>query len=115
MTTIQQIQNGVAAYLDNELMPMLPQTGLERLVLGTGISLLIKKNFSKIELLKENSLIKAMEIFDEEGNVDIDTLKEEIEHNMTNEGVNLEIPMIGKLTFKKEDVNKLYNYIIGGK
>lgn len=114
MVTLQQVQNGIASFLDNELMPMLPQTGLERLMLGTGVSLLLKKNFNKINDLKEQPLIKAMGIFDEEGMVDIDTLKTEIKNNLTDEGVKIEVPMIGNLTFKKPDIDKLYTYITGG-
>lgn len=117
MVNLQQIQSGIASYLDNELMPMLPQTGIERVLLGTGLSLLIKKNFNKINDLKEQPLVKAMGIFDEEGNVDLDTLRDEVKANMTNDGIKVEVPMIGGLTFKKDDIDKLYTYItkIGGK
>lgn len=116
MVSINQIEKGIASYLDAELMPKFPQTGLERVLIGTGVSLLVKKNVKRISELQQNPIVGAMGIFDGEGNVDLDMLRDEVKKNITTEGIQVDAPMIGKLTFHKDDIDKLYNHItaIGG-
>lgn len=112
MVSIDQIQKGIASYLDAELMPKLPQTGLERILIGTGASLLVKRNINKLDMLRQNPIIAAMGIFDDEGNVDIETLRDEVKKQMTDEGIKYEAPIIGTLTFHKSDIDTLYNHIM---
>lgn len=112
MVSIKQIEKGIGSYLDHELMPQLPQDGIEKVIIGTGISLLLKKNIGKIDNLRKNPVINAMGIFDKDGNVDIDTLREELKEHMPESGVKYEVPMIGTLTFKGNDVDVLYNHIV---
>lgn len=113
MVSIKQIESGIASYLDSELMPMLPQSGLEKVILGTGVSLLLKKNINKIDQIRTMPVVKAMGIFDEEGNVDIETLKDEVKNHLPEEGIKYDIPMIGTITFRKGDIDKLYENIVG--
>lgn len=113
MVTIDQVEKGIAEYLDKELMPILPETGFQKILIGTGISLIIRKNKDKIAAMQDNSVVKMTGIFDEEGNVDIDVLKEEVSKQMPKEGVKIDVPVIGGLTFHKSDVEKLYGYITG--
>ena len=56
-------------------------------------------------------LVKMLGIMDSEGNVDIDVLAEELKKNMPKGGVRVDVPIIGALTFKDNDVDKLYEYI----
>lgn len=114
MITLDELRNGVVTYIDNELMPMLPQSGLEKVVVGTAIGLIIKKNFSKIETFKNHPIVKLTGVMDEEGKIDLDTLAAEVKNNMPETGISIEAPMIGKMTFKSEDIDKLQQYIKGG-
>lgn len=111
MKTIAQIQKGVAAYLDNELMPQLPENGIEKVLAGTAMSLAIRKSGVIMGSLKDNKAVKMLEIMDSEGNVDVDILAEELKKNVPNDGVKIEIPLIGGLTFHKSDVEKVHEYI----
>lgn len=111
MITLDDLRNGVVRYIDNELMPEFSQNGLEKVVVGTAIGLIIKKNFSKIETFKDHPLVKLTGVMDDEGNIDFDTLAAEVKENMPETGVSIEAPMIGKMTFKNEDVDKLEKYI----
>ena len=114
MVTIDQVEQGVAAYLDKELMPILPETGFQKVMIGTGISLIIRKYKNQIAGLRDNKVVQMMGIFDDEGNVDIDILKEELMKQVPEKGFKVEVPVVGGLTFKKDDVTKLYGYIVGG-
>jgi hypothetical protein len=112
MVSISSIEQGFANYLDTELMTKLPQNGFQKVIAGTVISLTIRKSGAIISSLKDNSFVKMLEVMDEDGNVDIDTLKDEFKKQMPDAGVKVDVPYIGVMTFKKNDVDKLYDYIV---
>lgn len=111
MVPIQTIQKGVAAYLDNEFMPNLPTNGFERVLAGTAIGLAIRKSGAIIESYKDNPAVKMLELMDAEGNIDVATLAEELKKNIPNDGVKVDLPIIGGMVFHKADVDKLQEYI----
>lgn len=112
MVSVDKIEQGVANYLDAELMPQLKGNGIEKVIVGTTASLLIRKTGTIIEGYKDNKLVKMLGIIDDNGAVDVDTLVEEIKKNIPKEGVKVEVPILGTLTFHKDDVDKLYDYIM---
>lgn len=114
MVTIDQIENGVAAYLDAELMPQMQENGLQKVLIGTVLGIAVKRGSSLILPLRDNPVVKMLEIIDDEGNVDLETLKTEFKKNVPDSGFVLELPMLGKMTFHRADVDKLYEYITGG-
>ncbi len=113
MVSIPQIESGVARYLDSELISQLPEGQFSRLAAGTMISLAIKRSSRIIEKLKENTFVKMLDIFDGEGNVDLEVVKEAVLENMTDAGLKIDIPVVGTVTFKRDDVEKLYKCILG--
>lgn len=112
MVSVDKIEQGVADYLDAELMPQIKGDGFEKVVVGTATSLLIRRSGKIIEGYKDNKFVKMLGIMDDEGNVDVETLKDELKKNISKDGVKVDIPVIGTLTFHKEDVDKLYGYIM---
>ena len=93
-------------------MPQLKGNGIEKVIVGTTASLLIRKTGTIIEGYKDNKLVKMLGIIDDNGAVDVDTLVEEVKKNIPKEGIKVEVPILGTLTFHKDDVDKLYNYIM---
>jgi hypothetical protein len=114
MVTIDQIQNGVASYLDTELMPKLSDNKLQKVLTGTMIGIAISKSGDIIRSYKDNAVVKMLGIIDENCNVDIDVLKNELLKQMGNDGVPVDLPMVGTMTFNKSDIEKIYKYIVGG-
>lgn len=111
MVSIDKIQQGVAAYLDAELMPQLPNTGFEKVLAGTAMSLAIRRSGAILDSYKNNKAVQMLGLMDAEGNVDVDVLAEELKKNIPKEGMKVNIPIIGNMTFHKEDVDKLHEYI----
>lgn len=111
MVSIDKIEKGVAAYLDSELMPQLPNSGFEKVLAGTAMSLVIRRSGKILDSYKDNKAVQMLGIMDAEGNVDVDVLAEELKKNLPKEGMKVEIPIIGAMTFHKEDVDKLHEYI----
>lgn len=114
MVSVNQIEQGIASFLDTEFMPNLPQNGIQKVMAGTAISLIIKRSGNIVREFTNNSFVKMLGIMDEEGNMDIDILRSELKANMPETGVVMDLPMIGTLTFHKGDVDTLYNHIIRG-
>ena len=112
MVSVDKIEQGIANYLDAELMPQLKGNGIEKVIVGTTASLLIRKTGTIIEGYKDNKLVKMLGIIDDNGAVDVDTLVEEVKKNIPKEGIKVEVPILGTLTFHKDDVDKLYDYIM---
>ena len=113
MVTIENIQRGVAAYLDNEMMPQFPVNGIEKVLAGTAMSLAIRRSGVIMGSLKDNKSVQMLGIMDTEGKVDVDVLAEELKRNIPVDGVKIDVPFIGVLTFHKADVDKVKDYIEG--
>lgn len=112
MVSIDQLEKGIGSYLDKELMPLFDkESTIQKIIIGTGISLAIRKGRAQIPMLMERPFVKMVGIFDETGNIDIDTLKEEVIKQIPEKGFKVEVPVIGELTFHKADVEKLYEHI----
>lgn len=112
MISIDKIEKGIANYLDGELMPQLQDNKLEKVLVGTAASLAISRIGTIVASYKDNKLVKMLGIMDDEGNVDVEVLADELKKNISKEGVKVDIPIVGTMTFHKDDVDKLYEYIM---
>lgn len=111
MYSVEQIQKGIAAYLDAEFMPMLDEGSMKKVLVGAAISLAISKYTSLIPVVQAHPFVKSLDVFDSEGNVDVETLADALKANMPPTGVEVEIPMLGKIRLKSADADKLVEYI----
>lgn len=111
MVTIQQIQSGLAAYLDAEMMPKLPANGVQKVITGAAMGLLIKRSGAIIQEYSQHPFVKMLGITDENGNWDLDSLKTEVKKQIDGNGFDVEVPMLGVMTFHQADVDKLVTYI----
>lgn len=112
MVSIDKIEEGVARYLDAELMPQLQNNGVEKVLVGTAASLAIRRSGTIVDGYKDNKIVQMLGIMDGNGNVDVEVLADELKKNMPKEGVKIDIPIVGTMTFHKDDVDKLYEYIM---
>lgn len=116
MVTMADIERGVGAYLDSELMDQLPADSLERAAIGTVSAIYIKKKMRDLAILLESQTARDIELVDDDGNINLDVLKEEFKKRIPSTGVVYDKGIVGKvfggLRFQKEDVDKLYTYII---
>ena len=109
MVTYEQVINGLTKFIDSEIISQL--TGNQKLLIGIGSGIALKKGTSIYNNLKNNPTIKMLEIIDEKGHIDIETLYQEVRKQAEKEVIRLEIPMVGTLRLNSEDIEKLYDYI----
>lgn len=111
MVPMEQVAAGVAKYLDTEIMSQYQDGSVQKVLVGTGLALMIRKTEKFADALKANPLVQALDVIDEKGNVDVDALKDALKANVPDTGVVYENKLIGKMTFVKSDVDKLYEFI----
>lgn len=108
----ENVIDGVNRYLDKEIYGNLNdlQEFLARLAVAR-----INQNADLIKTsLMNNGLARTLCIVDSEGMVDVDSLSQDIKREIERKGsIQVEIPMIGKLTFRSVDVDVLRDLIIG--
>lgn len=106
----ENVVDGINRYIDKEIYANLNsmQEFVARLFVGR-----INQNAEAIKaVLMNNGFAKTLNLVDSEGMVDVDMLLHDIKREIERQGsIQFEIPMIGKLTFKAEDVDVLYNKI----
>lgn len=112
MVTLNQVQNGIVRYLDNEIIPVI--NGWQKWVFGALASTALTKTTNIFNALKHNEFIKMLEIIDSNDNIDIDTLYREFMKQAQKGAVTFDVPMIGPLTLNNTDVEKIYRYIKEG-
>ena len=110
--SFEKVVEGINRFIAKEIYPNLNelQEFAARIVVGR-----VNNSTAALkEYLANNGFVKTFGIIDSEGMVDIEQLLSEIKQEIQRKGtLVVEIPMMGKLTFKPEDVDVLYNEIKG--
>ena len=112
MVKLESVKRGMAAYLDKELMPKIPNTDpLRKFGSGVVISLAISGMDNVVKNLSQNRLVALAGLSDGE-NVDLDAVKKAISDNMPQGGLTMVLPLIGEITLHGEDVEELEKMIM---
>ena len=111
VVSINQIEMGIAKYLDAELLPQLPKEGAKGFGVQVMATLATKRIGNLVRSYAELPLLKTMGIVDAQGGIDLPGLREAALQSMPDTGVSIDVPLAGKLTFYKADIDKLYKYI----
>lgn len=111
MVSTNRAEKGFATFLDREMMTKLPEGSLQRTALGVTSGLMLKKGGDALEKLKDNAFVTTLGIFDDNGYIDIDLLRDVLKENIPDMGIKVKLPMIGVLTVHKGDVDMLHRYI----
>ena len=115
MISTEQIKRGLAAYIDNEILPNIPSGSLKKVLVGTALTLYIT-NIEKIIKGQDNAFISAMGLIDESGTVDMDRLSEALKRNIPESGTTISINAlgmnIGSMILHRSDVDAIHRYIL---
>lgn len=113
--TLDQVKAGAAAFLDKNLMPLLPEKSWKRVVYGAAIAMYINKADQYLPLLIDHPAIKPLGLVQEDGTIDLDAALPYLKQNMPADGFDVSIPGLGDITFKESDIQTLYNEIKSAK
>ena len=117
MVSMNQIEAGVSHWLDRELMPKLPTggayDGLKKAATVALALYAIKRGRAALDSLTQNSFLSTIGAVDREGNIDIEGLAEEMKTQMPEAGLKVSVPMVGNMTFYRNDIDDMLRYIKG--
>ena len=108
--TFSQVELGLITYIDREIAGKVD--GLKKLFV-VGAEALVAGKFESIAApLLQHKLAKELGIVDDQKMIDLDALKTALTSAIDKTGpVTQDIPFLGPVTFKREDVDMLYNLI----
>lgn len=109
----EKVIDGINRYIDREIYPGLNdlQEFAARLVVGR----INSSSASLKEYLMSNGFIMTFGLIDRDGMVDIDQLMHEVRRELERKGsIQVDIPMMGKLTFKPVDADMICEEIKRG-
>lgn len=112
MVTIAKVQQGVAKFVDVEVIPRL--SVMEKLVVGSSAGLITAKLPEVLGKYTDNKIFSAIGLYDEEhGEVDIEALYNAAKPYIGADPIPLKIPIAGiTLKFTQREIDALYKYIM---
>lgn len=112
MVNFDKIKNGLAKYLDNEIIPNLSDKESERFLAGIVSGIFIKRLDNIANSYLKNPIIQAAGVINNKGELDIDLIYEVAKEQIKTKALSIDLPVFGKLTFTRDDIETLYKYII---
>ena len=106
----EQVLDGIMRYLNREILAKMSswQEVIARAVVGR----FVENTDALKRSLINNGFVKTMGIIDYQGNVDVDGLLSGLKRELEKKGsVEVQIPMVGRIVFKPEDLDALRNDI----
>lgn len=107
MIPISTIEKGVANYIDTEVMQKFPNGTWQKVAIGALIGIAVHKY---AQILKDNHALQTIGIV-EGDKADIEAYAEHIKKNMPDKGVTIEVPMLGEVILKANDIDDILAYI----
>lgn len=111
MVTLDQVQRGVAKFVDTEIVPRL--SAVEKLVVGGGAGLITAKLPEVLSKYVDNKMFSALALYNPEtGEIDIDALYNAVKPYISTDPIPVTIPLVNiRLKFTAREIDALYKYI----
>lgn len=109
MVNVGQVQNGITRYLDNEIVKNM--TGWQKWTFGAFGAIAVSRAGDIFETLKNNQMVAALGVIDNNDMIDIDTIYREFKRQAQAGAITIDVPVLGALSLNETDVDKMYNYI----
>lgn len=107
MIPISTIEEGVANYIDNEVMAKFPHGTWQKVAISSLVGMAVHKY---VHILQENRALQTIGIV-EGDKADIEAYATQLKKFMPEAGVSIEVPMLGEVILKSNDVDDILMYI----
>jgi uncharacterized protein YfbU (UPF0304 family) len=104
-----KVINGITKYVDVEIVEKI--NGWQKWVVGSGLGIALSNSTNIFNKLKENEIIKMLDIIDKEDKIDVDKIYIEMKKQAQKSAITFDVPMLGALTLNEKDVDKIYEFI----
>lgn len=109
MYNYSQVINGLAKYIDEEIVSKID--GWQKWIIGAGLGMSLDKGVNIFNELKVNPMVKALGVIDKNDMIDVETLYHNVKKQAHNNPITFSVPMIGVMTLNELDVDKIYESI----
>lgn len=111
MVTLQQFTDGLKGYMQNSVLPHLPTD--KQFLAGVALGVATSRADRIAQTLKDNQLVKMLGLVDGDM-LDDEALVVAMREQMNRQGSwQLDVPLLGRLTFTAQDVDALQRAIHG--
>jgi hypothetical protein len=112
MVPYSKVINGMKRYINEEIISKM--AGFPKIATEVVTNIAFEKSNDVFVELKNNTWVKMLKIVNEKDEVDVEILYRELKKQAQKAPLVLDIKMIGTLTLNEQDVDKLFNMIMGG-
>lgn len=112
MVPYTKVIAGITRFIDEEIVSKL--TGTQKWIIGTGAGIIMNNATNTFNALKNNTFVKNLGIINEKDEIDVGLIYKELKKQAQKGAMTVDVPLAGALTLTEQDVDKLYNFIIGG-
>lgn len=112
MVPYTKVIAGIDKFLDEEIISKLAST--QKWVIGTGAKIMLNNATNIFNELKNHTFVKSLGIINEKDEIDVGLIYKELKKQAQKGAMTIDVPLAGTLTLTEQDVDKLYNFIIGG-
>lgn len=110
MVSVAQVQQGVRAFVENDILPKIP--GWQGVVFGAAVGMALSKSDKLIANLAQNPIVSMLGVIDENDGIDIDALRDEFSKQARRVGsIKIDMSPLGVISLGENDINRLYQYI----
>ena len=109
MYDFPKVISGIAEYIDSEILSKINDS--RKGVIGSWFGGYLSKVFVLFYDIKDNKMIKSMNIIDKNNKINVDLLYTELKKQAKKSAITFDVPMIGPLTLNEADLDKLYQLI----
>lgn len=111
MVSIENVERGVARFLDEVFLPSFQKDGVKGYALGVAATLLVKRGGTVLREYAKNPLLQQMGLVSADGSVDIDAIREALIANTPAAGVEIDLPLGVRIRLHTNDIEMLYKAI----
>ena len=108
--TLTAVINGFAEFLSKELKPQYPTGTLGNFMMGFSSGLIRRRAEDVANILMSNALASIL-IIDGDGKVDLDQMMETAQEQVPENGITIQFPFAGEVTFRQSDTAVIRQYI----
>lgn len=105
-----QIQAGLIKYISTDMLPKVD--GWKRVLFGASLELISCQRLA--DQIMQSPYISILGIQNENGLIDIDRLKESIQHQLGSQKVDINIPVVGLYKIGQSDIERICQIIKEG-
>lgn len=111
MVSIEKVQRGIAAYMEQEIIARLPEGSLGKAAAKGAKFVFLARSKQALDTLSQNQVAKAFGLADT-GELDVDMACDAAKEAIGDGGLTITLPVLGSLTFYPADVDTLKRMIV---